>query len=181
MSAKVATLHILAGRPDRALAAIRKTADVVYPREMLWERYRMEAVALTQLGRTAEAFAVLQEVPNGGLLQAEILWTARAWNALAAATAPALPAAGRLSDVAQATILRHAVALAMTGREAEIVELRARYAGAFAPLPTAAAFDALTSEVSAIDPEQLGKAMAAIPSASPAGEIADLLEVSKKG
>jgi hypothetical protein len=181
LSAKVATLHILAGRPDRALDAIRKTTDVVYPREMLWERSRVEAVALTQLGRTAEAFAVLSEVPNGGLLQAEILWKARDWNALAAATAPTLPAGGRLSDVAQATVLRHAVALAMTGREAEIAELRARYAGAFAALPTAAAFDALTSDLRAVDPEQLSKAMAAIPSASPAGEIADLLEVSKKG
>ena len=181
LSAKVASLHILAGRPDRALDTIRRTSDVAYTREMLWERRRMEAVALTQMGKTAEAFAVLQEVPNGGALQAEILWKARDWTALAAVTAPTLPPAGRLSDVGQATILRHAVALAMTGRESEIAELRTRYADAFASLPTAAAFDALTSDVRAIDPEQLGKAMAAIPSASPAGEIADLLEVSKKG
>jgi hypothetical protein len=181
LSAKVATLQILAGRPDLAVAAIRKTADVPYTREMLWERHRVEAVALTQLGKTQEALAVLQEVPDGGKLQAEILWKARDWRALAEVTSPTLPPPGQLSDVGQATILRHAVALAMTGREPEIAELRARYVGAFAPLPTAAAFDALTSDVRSVDPEQLSKAMAAIPSASPAGDIADLLEAGKKG
>ena len=181
LSAKVATLHILAGRPDRALAALRNTAEIRYTREMLAERHRVEAVALTQLGKTAEALAVLQEVPDGASLQREILWKARAWTALADATGPALPAPGRLSDVDQATILRHAVALAMTRREADIAALRVRYSAAFASLPTAAAFDALTSEVGAVAPEGLSKAMAAIPSASPAGEIADLLEVQKKG
>ena len=180
LSAKVASLHILAGRPDLALAALRNTAQVRYTREMLAERHRVEAVALTQLGKTAEALAVLQEVPDGAALQREILWKARAWSALADATAPSLPRPGRLSEVDQATILRHAVALAMTRREPEIADLRARYSAAFASLPTAAAFDALTSEVGSVAPEGLSKAMAAIPSASPAGEIADLLEVQKK-
>ena len=181
LSAKVGALHILAGRPDRALSAIRNTAEIAYTAEMRWQRHRVEAVALTQLGKTAEALAVLQEVPDGAALQSEILWKARAWGPLAEATAAALPPAGQLSDVGQATVLRHAVALAMTRREPEIAALRARYAAAFAQLPTAAAFDALTSEVSAVDPAGLSKAMAAIPSASPAGEIADLLEVQKRG
>jgi hypothetical protein len=179
LSAKVGRLHILAGRPDRALKAIRDTANIVYPAPMLWERHKVEAVALTQLGKTAEALAVLQSVPDGNALRAEILWKARDWSALAAASP--LPASGRLSDVGQAVILRHAVALAMTHREPEIAALRARYADAFAALPTAAAFDALTSDPAAVDPDRLTKAMAAIPSASPAGDIADLLEVPKRG
>jgi len=178
LSAKVGRLHILAGRPDLALKVIRETATVVYTPEMLAERHRVEAVALTQLGKTAEALAVLQEVPDGAGLRAEILWKARAWSALAAETV--LPTGGKLNDIGQATILRQAVALAMTRREAELAALRARYAAAFAALPTAAAFDALTSDPAAVDPERLGKAMAAIPTASPAGEIADLLEVPKK-
>ncbi|QAY77291.1 hypothetical protein [Sphingosinicella sp. BN140058] len=179
LSAKVGRLHILAGRPDMALKVIRDTANIVYTPEMRAERHRVEAVALTQLGKTSEALAVLQEVPDGAGLRAEILWKARAWAAFAAEAAPALPPAGKLSEVGQATILRHAVALAMTHREPEIAALRARYAGAFATLPTAAAFDALTSDPASVDPERLGKAMAAIPTASPAGDIADLLEVRR--
>jgi tetratricopeptide (TPR) repeat protein len=181
LSVKVGTLHILSGRPDRALAALRKTANVVYPAPMLWERHRIEAVALTQLGKTNEALALLQDVPDGHQLRAEILWKARDWRALAEVTAPALPTGGALSQVGQAAVLRHAVALAMLNRSADLATLRARYASAFARLPTAAAFDALTSDLAAVDPQKLGTAMAAIPTASPAGEVADLLEVPRKG
>ncbi|MEA1013964.1 hypothetical protein [Sphingosinicella sp. LY1275] len=177
LSARVATLHILAGHPQRALIALRKTGGVAFPSEMRWDRQRVEAVALAQLGKTEEALAVLQGVPNGGALRAEILWKKRDWSALAEATRPALPAANRMSEVNQAIVLRYAIALAMTGREDDLAALRARYAGAFAPLPTAGAFDALTSPVGTVDPEKVSAAMGAIPSASPAGQIADLFDV----
>lgn len=177
LSARVATLHILAGHPQRALIALRKTGGVAFPSEMRWDRQRVEAVALAQLGKTEEALAVLQGVPNGGALRAEILWKKRDWSALAEATRPALPAANRMSEVNQAIVLRYAIALAMTGREDDLAALRVRYAAAFAPLPTAGAFNALTSPVGTVDPEKVSAAMGAIPSASPAGKIADLFDI----
>ena len=89
------------------------------------------------------------------------------------------PAPGdALTDVAQARILRLAVALAMLGREGELARLRAQYGAAFATLPTAPAFAALTAAVGAVDPATVSAAMAAIPSSSLAGGIADLIDAA---
>lgn len=73
LSAHVASLYILSGRPTAALEAIRATDGNDYPLAMQWERHRMEAVALFQLGRRSEALAALQDVPDGAALRAEII------------------------------------------------------------------------------------------------------------
>ena len=91
---------------------------------------------------------------------------------------PPLEGGARMNSVLQARLLRYGTALAMLGREADLAQLRARYASAFAGLPTAAAFSALTDKVGAVDPAALSAAMAAIPSASPAGGIADLIDAA---
>lgn len=178
LSARVATLFILAGQPVRALAAVRDTEANAYPDDMLWARHRVEAVALDQLGRTNEALAVLQDVPDGAAIQGELSWRRHDWKALAAATPPVLAGTTMMTDVVQARILRLAVALAMLGRETDLADLRVRYAAAFARLPTAAAFAALTAAIGAVDPATISAAMAAIPSASPAGGIADLIDAA---
>lgn len=178
LSVRVATLHILAGKPDRALDALRRTGRIIYPAAMLQGRQRIEAVALQQLGRGREALTVLQDVPGSGALYAELLWKQRSWAAFADLTRSTLPAGQELSDVRQALILRHAIALGLTGREAELARLRTRYAGTFTRLPTAGAFDLLTSAPGSINPDAFAQAMVAIPSASPAGELADLLEIA---
>lgn len=177
LSVRVAKLHILSGHPDRALAALRATATTMFPDTMLWDRHRVEAIALQQLGRGAEAVAVLQDVPGAEGLRAELLWKQRNWEALAAAGAP--PAgAGRLSPVDQTRILRRAIALAMLGREAEIAALRARYTAGFAGLPSAPAFDLVTRPGGPGDADAFSRAMGAIPSASPAGALADLIDAA---
>jgi hypothetical protein len=66
----------------------------------------------------------------------------------------------------------------MLGREDKLQTLRARYGALFAKLPSARAFEVLTRSVSTIDPAELGEAMAAIPEASPAGAIGELLDAS---
>lgn len=177
LSARVASLFILAGQPKRALSAIRDTEGNNYPDEMLWARHRVEAVALDQLGRTNEALAVLQDVPDGDAIRGEINWRRHDWQALAAAPPPKTgPSA--LTDVAQARILRLAVAYAMLGRESDLAALATRYGAAFAGLPTAGAFASLTASVDSIDPSTISAAMAAIPAASPAGSIGDLIDAA---
>lgn len=176
LSARVATLHILAGRPDRAIAALRKTAAVPYPDEMIHARKRVEAVALAQLGKTEEACAVLQDVPDAPVLRAEILWKARDWAGLVAESEGQLPRAGKISEVDQAIVLRYAISLAMLGREDGLATLRARYAASFAGLTTAPVFDMLTAAVGSVDPSAITRAMASIPSVSPAGAMAELIE-----
>lgn len=179
LSVKVASLYILAGRPDQAIRALLETSRNPYPDEMLWDRRRVEAAALYQLGKANEALAVLQDVPDGDSLRAEIYWKKQDWPALAAVGEPALPRAGALTEVAQAKVLRHAIALAMLGREDGLASLRSRYGSSFATLPSAPVFDVLTRSVGALDAAAVGKAMTAIPTASPAGRIGNLLDVER--
>lgn len=175
LSVRVASLHILAGRPDRALAALRSTNGVLYPDQMLQDRHRIEAVALHLLGRTSEALAVLDDVPDGKRITAEMFWQKHDWKNLVAAGEADLPSPGALNDVEQTIVLRHAIGLAMLGQEGGLAKLKSRYAVSFARLPTAATFNVLTQPVSTIDPSALSDAMASLPSTSPAGQIANLL------
>ena len=176
LSARVASLYILAGRPDRALDTLRKSEDESLPDAMIAQRNRVEAVALSQIGRTEEALAVLETVPGSAALQGEILWKHREWQRYADATAASLPAPRALDPIGQAVVLRHAISLAMLGREDALAALHGRYGPAFAGLPTAPVFAMLTASPMQADPAALGRAMAALPSASPAGDLADLLE-----
>ncbi|KQU47502.1 hypothetical protein ASG67_13850 [Sphingomonas sp. Leaf339] len=180
LSVRVATLRILAGRPELAVRSLRETDQVAYPASMLADRRRVEAAALDILGRRAEALAALQDVPDAAGIAAEIHWQARDWAHLAEVGESALPAPGKLSDVGQAVVLRHAIALAMLRREPALTRLHARYAASFATLPTAAAFALLTAMPDTVDPAALAKAMASLPSASPAGEIGDLIEEGRE-
>ncbi|MET0309659.1 MAG: hypothetical protein ABW023_13210 [Sphingomonas sp.] len=178
LSVKVAALHILAGRPDRALSALRDTEQPDYTDQMRWDRKRVEAVALHQLGKDDAAMAALDQVPDAAAVRAEIHWRSKNWGAFVTESEAMLPAPKGLGEPGQAAVLRQAVALAMLGREDKLQALRARYLVAFKALPSARAFDVLTRKVDTIDPAELGEAMAAIPEASPAGAIGDLLDAS---
>ncbi|MBB5685254.1 tetratricopeptide repeat protein [Sphingobium boeckii] len=180
LSVRVASLHILAGHSDRALSALNRTAQDGYTDEMIHARKRVEAAALSQAGKIPEAFAVLQEVPDAGALRAEILWNKRDWSGLIAETGHALPSGGALSDVDQAIILRHAIALAMLGHEDALAALHSRYAAVFARLPTAPVFEMLTASADTVNPGAIARAMASLPTASPAGEMAALFDVARK-
>lgn len=158
LSLRVAKLHILSGRPERALDALRLSSKNKYPAPMWHDRQRVEAVALQLLGRGREALAVLQTVPGSGALQAELLWKQQSWAALADLMGRNLPPPGGLSELRQAMVLRQAITLAMLGREDKLAELRRRYATAFAALPTSKAFDLLTRPAGAIDAEGLAAA-----------------------
>ncbi len=176
LSSRVASLFILAGDPAQALSVLRQTEATVYPDDMRWNRQRVEAVALYKLGRLNEAMAVLQDVPDGAAVRAEIYWSVHNWSALAGESLPLLPNSPRLSDVEQAVVLRYAVALAMLGREPGLWSLRLRYETAFAGTKSAATFALLTGDLASLDPELLTRAMVAIPSASPAGAIGNLFD-----
>lgn len=178
VSVRVARLWILAGRPDKALEALHLSTEVIFPPAMLQARQRMEAIALHQLGRSGEALAILQSVPGSGALQAELLWKERQWAAYASLAGSHLPSPRALGAVQQALVLRQAITLGMLGREEALAALRRRYQAAFAGLPNARAFDQLTRPAAGIDPAALSDALAALPSASPAGDLADLIELA---
>lgn len=176
LSVRVASLFILAGAPDKAVRTLRETDAIAYPAPMRADRRRVEAAALDLLGKPDEALATIQDVADADGLRAEIYWRARDWTRLAAQSpAASLARDHALSEVAQAVILRHAIALAMLGREAELAALNARYADAFARVPSGPTFALLTGQSDLAGSAALSRAMAALPAASPAGEIGDLL------
>jgi len=177
LSVKVATLHILAGRPDRALDAIRTTEQPSYSDGMRQDRKRVEAIALLRLGRVDAAMAALDGLPDAHAIRAEMRWNVKDWGNFVTENALPAPKTG-LNEPAQAAVLRQAVALAMLGREDQLAALRARYTAAFKGLPSASAFDVLTRKVGTIDPAAIGAAMTAIPQASPAGATGDLLDAA---
>lgn len=181
LSVRVASLYILSGRPDRALEALRATRGVIYPDYMLNDRRRIEAVTLHLLGRTSEGLALLQDVPDGARIAAEIHWQRHDWEKLVASGEAGLAPPGKLNEVEQTTVLRHAIGLAMLGNEDGLARLKARYGATFAKLPSAVTFDVLTQPVGAIDASALADAMSALPAVSPAGPIADLLSHSPAG
>lgn len=177
LSVRVATLQILAGRPDLALTALQNSEQPSYSDQMRWDRKRMEAVALHRLGKDDAAAAALDGVPDGVAIRAEIHWRTQDWGSFVTESEKSLPAGkGALGAPQQAAVLRYAVALAMLNREDKLKALRGRFAGAFKGLPSSDAFDMLTASVDKIDPAKLDAAIAAIPEASPAGSIGDLLD-----
>ncbi|WP_221230858.1 hypothetical protein [Sphingobium subterraneum] len=176
VSERVARLYILAAKPDKAILALRESDQPAYPAAMLDARHRIEAVALYQLGRADQAMALLDDVPGTERLRSEMLWRRRDWQGLVARLGTASPSR-QLGAVDQAVILRQAVALAMLGREPELAALRARYGAAFTRLPSGPAFALLTGPVDAMTSESIARAMAAIPTASVAGDFEPLLDV----
>ncbi|WP_171012708.1 hypothetical protein, partial [Sphingomonas sp. 1F27F7B] len=176
LSVRVAMLQILAGRPDLALTALQTTEQPSYTAQMRWDRKRMEAVALHRLGKDDAAAAALDGVPDGAAVRAEIHWRTQDWGSFVTESEKGLPAGKGLGAPQQAAVLRYAVALAMLGREDKLRALHGRYATVFKGLPTAGAFDMLTASIDRIDPAKLDAAIDAIPEASPAGMIGDLLD-----
>lgn len=179
LSIRVATLYLKAGQPETAIAAIRETARTPYPDAMVRDREQLRAVALAQLGRKDEALALLGALPGSDALRQEILWHAEDWAALAGETAAETQRKVPLSPERTTLLLRRAIALAVLGRDAELKALRAAQAPLFAANPSGPVFLSLTAPDSA-DPARLAKAMQSLPSASPAGAIADLLPPSLK-
>lgn len=177
LSVRVAMLQILANRPDLALKALQTTEQPSYSDQMRWDRKRMEAVALHRLGKDEAAAAALDGVPDGAAVRAEIHWRTQDWGAFVTESEKSLPGAKTaMAAPQQAAVLRYAVALAMLNREDKLRGLHGRYAAAFKGLPTAGAFDMLTASIDKIDPAKLDAAIGAIPEASPAGSIGDLLD-----
>lgn len=176
LSARVASLYILAGQPAAALAVMRATDRNNYPPEMLWARHRVEAVALLKTGRVAEALAAVQDLPDAGLYRAEIYWQRRDWGALAAATSAVLPTGTNLLPVEQVIVLRQAIALAMLGREPALAALRSRYLSSFGGLANQASFDLLTRDASSLDEQVFTRAMMSLPPQSPVADAGNLFD-----
>lgn len=175
LSVRVASLHILARQPQRALAALKASSATVYPDAMIWDRLRIEAVALQLTGRSQEALATIQDVPGSEALRQELIWKQRDWTAMAGLPLP--PSRARtMSDAEQVIILRRVIACAMLGREEELRRLSELYGPAFSGLPTRDVFAILTGPAESLTPTRISEALASIPAHAAGDPILYLLE-----
>ena len=179
LSIRIASLRILAGDPAAAVRVIRATDQAAFSADMVAQRRRLEAVALDLLGKSEEALATLDDVPDGAVISAEIYWRAHDWARLESVGETMLPRSERLNEVEQAIVLRQAITSAMLGHSDALARLHARYARAFSVLPTAATFELLAGNPKAIDQAALTRAMGALPTTSPASEIGDLMDAGR--
>lgn len=148
----LAAIRLLDGKPDKALAALRHAASGL-PEARQSERRLLEARALMELDRSAEALALIgQETGERALgLRAQIHWNDRNWrgaaDALGALLRPSGTAGRPLDATARQRALQLAVALSLAGDEAGIDRLRADYAARFEGSTEAPAFRVLTTRV----------------------------------
>ena len=179
LSIRIAGLRILAGDPAAAIRVVRGTDDVAYTADIVAQRGRLEAVGLTLLGKSREALAVLDDVPDGAAISAEIYWRAHDWARLEEIGKTLLPPPGQLNEVGQAIVLRQAISSSMLGHTEALVRLHRRYASGFAGLPAGAAFELLAGNPDKVDPAALTRAMGAMPTASPIGAIGDMMDAGQ--
>ena len=114
---KLAMVRLLDRKAEAAVAALRASDASGLSNELTRDRNRVEARALGDLGRTAEAVSRLttDESPEADQLRAELTWRAQDWNAAASAlTRLVIPAAGDLKDEQARQAIRLAVALSLS-------------------------------------------------------------------
>jgi hypothetical protein len=114
---KLAMIRLLDRKAEPAIAALRVSDVTGLPADLVRDRNRVEARALGDLGRTAEAISRLttDESREADLLRAELTWRAQDWNGAASALMRlVIPAAGDLVDEQARQAIRLAVALSLS-------------------------------------------------------------------
>jgi hypothetical protein len=115
--AKLAMIRLLDRKPELALAALKASHVEGIGKDVVHERNRIEARALADLGRMAEAIARLttDDSRDADMLRAELTWRAQDWGGAAAAlNRLVIPAAGDLAEEQARQAIRLAVALSLS-------------------------------------------------------------------
>ncbi len=152
VGARLALVRLLDGKPELAVSAIAETDDPAIPAAGQMERRRIEARALTELGRTVDALARLEgdATPDAHTLRTEILRQAGDWSGLSKVLDRSLgeppPGDSPLADAKAVEVLHLATALVLAGDEAATSRLRGRFAGAMEKSPYRDLFKVLAAE-----------------------------------
>ncbi|HZD25456.1 MAG TPA: tetratricopeptide repeat protein [Alphaproteobacteria bacterium] len=150
---RLAVIDLLDTRPADALAALDKTGMPGLPAELALQRRHLRARALTEVGKSTAALALLDGDSSRGAerLRAEIPWRGQDWAAAAKATETLLGARWRqpvaLDDAEQIQVVQLAVSLYMAGDPAGLQRIRSEYAGKMGKGPMADTFSMLTHQV----------------------------------
>lgn len=170
IAAKLAAVYLMAREPEKALRAIRASAQTRLPEDLAAQRRLLSGRALSDLKQYEAALESFEqdETPEAVRLRADILWASSDWAKAAAGIE--LLIAGRetsakaLDAVERTDILRAAIAYTMAEDNKGLASLRERFLALMADVPEAAAFAVVTR---AVDPSgvafrDLAKAVAGV-------------------
>ena len=157
VGARLAQIRLMDRRPDLALKAIRDSAADGLLRSLASDRKRLQARALSELGRGQEALGLIADDPgrDAELLRADIYRRTKDWKQVSEALARVVESTaarraesgddGGLGQETAQLILRLAVATVLNGDADGVAWLRKRYGAAMAARPQGAAFAMIVS------------------------------------
>jgi hypothetical protein len=158
VATRLAVLRLLDRKPEAALKALRTGNVKAVPAALTDERRLLEARALADLERYAEALVVLGADRSRAAdeLRADIHWRAKDWPRAAESLRLLLgdqsKAAGPLDAGQRRLLLRQAVALSLAGDAAKLAALRDAFGPRLAGTPEGDAFAVVSGRV---DPASL--------------------------
>ena len=150
VGARLAVIHLLDQKPSDALRILRASRWVKLPKAIDAERRHLQARALVELDRDAEALKLIGGDPtrSAELIRSEIHWRRKDWVKAAASLESILGDRWKidmpLDEIEQTQILRLAMALTFENSRAGLDSLRCRYAEKMQAGTNASGFDLLT-------------------------------------
>ena len=149
IGSRLALVYLLDRQPQKAIDVIHDTQSPEAGRDLNTQRRRLEARALTDLGKVNEAMLLLgtDTTPETRQLRAEVYWRAQDWANASKALSELVPEAdaGSLSDANARLVLDWATALTLAGDERTLVRVRQRYTGPMANTPYKDVFSLITT------------------------------------
>jgi len=150
VGSQLALLDLLDKRPSEALDALKLSEADGLPPELVEQRRHLEARALADIDRGAEAIALLKDdkSPEGGQLRAEIYSRMKDWTNAADAFSQLVPEPERGTKLAESQaqiMVSWATALTLAKDDRGLATLRRVYGPAMAGTSFEAAFNLLTS------------------------------------
>ncbi len=150
IATRLAVVHLMNRKPDRALAVLRATRLADMPTELRSQRLLVEARALADTGRAGLALEIVEKIegPQAIRLRADVMWSAKRWRE--AAEQLELLHGDRwkqfapLTDAERPDILRAAIGYALGEDTIGLERFRERYAGKFLEGPDRRAFEVVT-------------------------------------
>ena len=148
----LAVIYLMDHRYEDALNTIRRTRVTGLPRDLIDERYLLEARALSELGRSEAALDLIADDLSDAAarLRADVAWEARDWPSTGRRLERLLgnryQSGASLTPSEQNDVMRAAIAYSLSQDVASARRLGQNYRTLMAETDQAAAFDLLTDD-----------------------------------